>query len=223
VIGERTEEGCTTYNMQKLALHLFHWSGDPALMDFYELTFFSSLLSHINIADGRKLYYLPLGVLPQPAGERWSQPGLGYQKAWMDPYSGFLCCQGTMTESAAKLGEATYQLPGVVPQPGANTTILVSQFVSSVMDIEGVARINQSSSFPESPNATTSLQISCSRINRSSSSSDSGHDRGVGHGGGPLTIAIRIPSWASSGHNTVLFDGSPVGPAAAPPPGTSRP
>jgi uncharacterized protein len=66
MIAARTEEGCTTYNMQKLAHHLFGWSARASLMDYYELTFFSSLLAHINPADGRKLYYLPLGVLPQP-------------------------------------------------------------------------------------------------------------------------------------------------------------
>ena len=76
VIAARTEEGCTTYNMHKLARHLFRWSGASKFMDYYELTFFSSLLSHINGEDGRKLYYLPLGVLPQARARRSQRGGL---------------------------------------------------------------------------------------------------------------------------------------------------
>lgn len=188
VIAARTEEGCTTYNMQKLARHLYFWSGAAKFMDYYELTFFSSLLSHINGVDGRKLYYLPLGVLPQPPSTG-QVPGLGFQKLWMDPFSGFLCCQGTMTESAAKLVDSTYQRAA-----NDTSTVYVSQFLSSVLDVAGL-HVEQVSAFPESRNHTTSLRVSC-EVAKS------------------IVMQLRVPGWADSGENRVLLDGQLISTAA---------
>lgn len=89
-----TEESCVTYNMQKLTRHLYAWSADPRLGDYYERTFYNGILGVQHPADGDKLYYLPL------AG--------GYWKLFGTPLNDFWCCTGSMAESFAKLGDSIY-------------------------------------------------------------------------------------------------------------------
>ncbi len=89
-----TEESCVTYNMQKLTRHLYAWTADPRLGDYYERTFYNGILGVQHPADGDKLYYLPL------AG--------GYWKLFGTPLKDFWCCTGTMAESFAKLGDSIY-------------------------------------------------------------------------------------------------------------------
>jgi len=35
-LSTQTEESCTQYNVLKIARHMFTWSAEPALADFYE-------------------------------------------------------------------------------------------------------------------------------------------------------------------------------------------
>ncbi|HEY2276022.1 MAG TPA: beta-L-arabinofuranosidase domain-containing protein [Steroidobacteraceae bacterium] len=89
-----TQESCVTYNMQKLTRHLYTWTADPRLGDYYERTFYNGILGVQHPADGDKLYYLPL------AG--------GYWKLFGTPLNDFWCCTGSMAESFAKLGDSIY-------------------------------------------------------------------------------------------------------------------
>jgi uncharacterized protein len=89
-----TEESCVTYNMQKLTRHLYAWTADARLGDYYERTFYNGILGTQHPADGDKLYYLPL------AG--------GYWKLFGTPLKDFWCCTGSMAESFAKLGDSIY-------------------------------------------------------------------------------------------------------------------
>jgi hypothetical protein len=89
-----TEESCVTYNMQKLTRHLYAWTADARLGDYYERTFYNGILGVQHPADGDKLYYLPL------AG--------GYWKLFGTPLHDFWCCTGSMAESFAKLGDSVY-------------------------------------------------------------------------------------------------------------------
>ena len=89
-----TEESCVTYNMQKLTRHLYAWTADPRLGDYYERAFYNGILGVQHPADGDKLYYLPL------AG--------GYWKLFGTPLHDFWCCTGSMAESFAKLGDSIY-------------------------------------------------------------------------------------------------------------------
>ena len=43
-IGARTEESCTQYNVLKVARHLFQWSADCKIADFYERAFLNGIL-----------------------------------------------------------------------------------------------------------------------------------------------------------------------------------
>lgn len=89
-----TQESCVTYNMQKLTRHLYAWTADPRLGDYYERAFYNGILGVQHPADGDKLYYLPL------AG--------GYWKLFGTPLHDFWCCTGSMAESFAKLGDSIY-------------------------------------------------------------------------------------------------------------------
>src|SRR5215469_4577231 len=89
-----TEESCCTYNMHKLTRHLFAWSADPRLGDYYERALFNGILGVQHPADGDKLYYLAL------AG--------GYWKLFGTPFQDYWCCTGSMSESFAKLGDSIY-------------------------------------------------------------------------------------------------------------------
>jgi DUF1680 family protein len=89
-----TEESCCTYNMQKLTRHLFAWTADLRLADYYERALFNGILGVQHPADGDKLYYLPLEG--------------GYWKLFGTPLQDYWCCTGSMAESFAKLGDSIY-------------------------------------------------------------------------------------------------------------------
>jgi DUF1680 family protein len=89
-----TEESCVTYNMQKLTRHVYCWTGDARLADYYERTYYNGILGVQHPADGNKLYYLPLAS--------------GFWKLFGTPLHDFWCCTGSMSESFAKLGDSIY-------------------------------------------------------------------------------------------------------------------
>ncbi|MGP8035047.1 MAG: beta-L-arabinofuranosidase domain-containing protein [Steroidobacteraceae bacterium] len=123
-----TQESCVTYNMQKLTRHLYCWTGDARLADYYERTFYNGILGVQHPADGNKLYYLPLES--------------GYWKLFGTPLHDFWCCTGSMSESFAKLGDSIYfhDADGVY----------VNLFVPSELTWAGRGvRLTQQTRFPE--------------------------------------------------------------------------
>ena len=78
----------------KLTRHLFGWSPDARLMDYYERTLFNHRLGTINPEDGTMMYYLPLAT--------------GYWKTFGKPFDAFWCCTGTGSEEYAKLTDTIY-------------------------------------------------------------------------------------------------------------------
>jgi uncharacterized protein len=93
-LGPSTTECCCAYNMMKLTRHLFGWSADPRLMDYYERTLFNHRLGTINPEDGAMMYYLPLAS--------------GYWKTFGTPFDSLWCCTGTGSEEYAKLADTIY-------------------------------------------------------------------------------------------------------------------
>ncbi|HEV2285658.1 MAG TPA: beta-L-arabinofuranosidase domain-containing protein, partial [Steroidobacteraceae bacterium] len=123
-----TEESCVTYNMQKLTRHLYTWTADARLGDYYERTFYNGILGVQHPADGDKLYYLPL------AG--------GYWKLFGTPLADFWCCSGSMAESFAKLGDSIYFHDAA--------GVYVNLFVPSELDWqERGVRLTLATRFPE--------------------------------------------------------------------------
>ena len=93
-LGPSTTECCCAYNMMKLTRHLFGWSPDARLMDYYERTLLNHRLGTINPEDGTMMYYLPLAS--------------GYWKTFGKPFDSLWCCTGTGSEEYAKLADTIY-------------------------------------------------------------------------------------------------------------------
>jgi DUF1680 family protein len=114
--------------MLKLARHIFTWTADPRVMDYYERTLFNSRLGTQNPADGGMSYFLPLGA--------------GYWKYFNSPYDSFWCCTGTGVEEFAKTSDAIYFHD--------DHGIFVNLFIASEVNWpEKGLRLEQQTNFPE--------------------------------------------------------------------------
>jgi uncharacterized protein len=92
-LSPASTETCNIYNMLKLTAHVFSWTADPAVADFFE----RALLNHIRASqhpDGRIIYNLSL------------KPG--HHKEYQSKFNGFTCCVGTGMENHVKYGEGIY-------------------------------------------------------------------------------------------------------------------
>ena len=127
-LGKTTEECCCGYNMLKLARHVYGWTADPRVMDYYERTLFNSRLGTQNLEDGGMSYFLPLGS--------------GYWKYFNSPYDSFWCCTGTGVEEFAKTADTIYFHD--------DHGIFVNLFIASEVDWpEKGLRLEQQTNFPE--------------------------------------------------------------------------
>jgi uncharacterized protein len=92
-LGPAAEECCCSYNMMKLARHLFGQQPDAKFFDYYE-----RLLINVRYGtqdrNGMLMYYVPL------------QPGM--YKTFGTPFDAFWCCTGTGSEEYAKLTDSIY-------------------------------------------------------------------------------------------------------------------
>ncbi|MEP6619911.1 MAG: beta-L-arabinofuranosidase domain-containing protein [bacterium] len=124
-----TQESCVTYNMQKLARHVFSWTGDVRVADYYERAMFNGIIGVQNPADGEKLYYTSLES--------------GYWKLWGPQPNTYWCCTGSMAEAFAKLGDSIYFHDA--------DGLYVNQFIASELDWkEKGLRVVQATRIPES-------------------------------------------------------------------------
>ena len=132
---ERTNcncETCNCYNMLKLSRELFKITGDRKYMDFYEGTYYNSILSSQNPESGMTTYFQPMAT--------------GYFKVYSSPYDSFWCCTGSGMESFTKLGDTMYMHSG--------NTLYVNMYQSSVLNWEDQkVKITQDSNIPESDTA----------------------------------------------------------------------
>lgn len=89
-----TGETCCTYNMLKLARHLFCQSADPSVADYYERALYNHILAQQDPQSGMVCYFLPLLS--------------GAYKLYSTPENSFWCCVGSGFESHAKYAESIY-------------------------------------------------------------------------------------------------------------------
>ena len=133
--AERTNcncETCNSYNMLKLSRELFKITGDKKYMDFYEGTYYNSILSSQNPESGMTTYFQPMAT--------------GYFKVYSSPYDSFWCCTGSGMESFTKLGDTIYMHSG--------NTLYVNMYQSSEIQWkEQNVTLRQESSIPVSDTA----------------------------------------------------------------------
>ena len=133
---ERTNcncETCNSYNMLKLSRELYKITGDKKYMDFYEGTYYNSILSSQNPESGMTTYFQPMAT--------------GYFKVYSSPYNSFWCCTGSGMESFTKLGDTLYMHSG--------NTLYVNMYQSSVLNWEDQnVKITQKSEIPTGNTST---------------------------------------------------------------------
>lgn len=135
-LSKYSEECCCGYNMLKLGRHIFGWTADPRVMDYYERTLWNSRLGTQD-GQGRKSYFLPLGS--------------GFWKYYNSPWDSFWCCTGTGIEEFAKFGDSIYFHD--------ENGIYVNLFIASEVNWEdkGV-RLRQETIFPEQDRTTLTIR-----------------------------------------------------------------
>jgi uncharacterized protein len=135
-LGPSTTECCCAYNMMKLTRHLFGWSANPGLMDYYERTLFNHRLGTINPENGTMMYYLPLAS--------------GYWKTFGKPFDSLWCCTGTGSEEYAKLTDTIYFHD--------DNSLYVNLFIDSqLLWPEKGLRFKQETRFPEQQGTAITL------------------------------------------------------------------
>ncbi len=136
-LGPETAENCCAYNMLKLTRHLFGWSAEPRLMDYYERTLFNHRLGTINPEDGATMYYYPLQT--------------GMWKVFGKPLDAFWCCTGTGVEEFAKLTDTIYFHD--------DAGLYVNLFIASELKWpEKGITLRQETNFPEQQGTTLIVQ-----------------------------------------------------------------
>jgi DUF1680 family protein len=92
-LGPAAQECCCSYNMMKLSRHVYGWSADPKVMDYYERLMFNVRLGTQD-KNGMLMYYVPL------------KPGMW--KTFGTEFGAFWCCTGTGVEEYAKTNDSIY-------------------------------------------------------------------------------------------------------------------
>ena len=80
--------------MLKLSRHLFCWTGDSSIADYYERALYNHILGQQDPETGMVTYFLPLLS--------------GSHKLYSTKENSFWCCVGSGFENHAKYGEAIY-------------------------------------------------------------------------------------------------------------------
>ncbi len=128
---ERTNcncETCNSYNMLKLSRELYKITGDSKYMDFYEGTYYNSILSSQNPETGMTTYFQPMAT--------------GYFKVYSSEFDHFWCCTGSGMESFTKLGDTIYM--------HSDNTLYVNMYQSSILNWEEQnVKITQESTIPD--------------------------------------------------------------------------
>ena len=131
-----TGETCCTYNMLKLSRHLFCWTGDVNIADYYERALYNHILGQQDPETGMVCYFLPLLS--------------GAHKVYSTKENSFWCCVGSGFESHAKYGEAIYY--------HNDKGIYVNLFIPSVVNWkEKGLKLRQETAFPSAE--TTVLTV----------------------------------------------------------------
>jgi hypothetical protein len=133
-----TAECCCAYNMLKVARHLYSWTADPRLFDYYERTLLNHRIGTIHPESGHTQYYLSLTP--------------GAWKTFNTEDNSFWCCTGTGVEEYSKLNDSIYWHD--------ERGIYVNLFMPSELNwAEKGFRLRQETNFPEQPGTTLHITV----------------------------------------------------------------
>lgn len=133
-----TAECCCAYNMLKLARHLYSWTADPRLFDYYERILFNHRVGTIHPDSGHTQYYLSLTP--------------GAWKTFNTEDNSFWCCTGTGVEEYSKLNDSIYWRD--------ERGVYVNLFIPSELSWpEKGFRLRQETNFPEQPGTTLHVAV----------------------------------------------------------------
>ena len=132
-----TGETCCTYNMLKLSRHLFCWTGDAKVADYYERALYNHILGQQDPETGMVSYFLPLLS--------------GSHKVYSTRENSFWCCVGSGFENHAKYGEAIYY--------HNDQGIYINLFIPSEVNwkAKGIT-LHQETAFPAEENTALTIQ-----------------------------------------------------------------
>ena len=135
-LGPAAEECCCSYNMMKLARHLFGQQPDAKVFDYYE-----RLMLNVRYGtqdrNGMLMYYVPL------------QPGM--YKTFGTPFDAFWCCTGTGSEEYSKLTDSIYFRD--------KNSLFVNLFIPSTLDWkERGLKLRQTTDYPNDERITLAIE-----------------------------------------------------------------
>ncbi|MFC5863335.1 beta-L-arabinofuranosidase domain-containing protein [Acidicapsa dinghuensis] len=140
-LGPAAEECCCSYNMMKLARHLYGQSPQPQFFDYYERLLFN-VRAGTQDRNGMLMYYVPL------------QPGM--YKTFGTPFDAFWCCTGTGSEEYAKLTDSIYFHD--------ESSVYVNLFIASKLDWkERGLELRQTTKFPNDERITLTIDAAPSQ------------------------------------------------------------
>ena len=124
-------ENCCTYNLLKLADHLFSWNPSSKIADYYERALYNHILGQQDPKSSMVCYFTPLQT--------------GAYRLYSTRDSSFWCCVGSGFESHVKYASSIYF--------HSDKDLYVNLFIPSKVDWEGTT-FTQQTSFPQSSTTT---------------------------------------------------------------------
>lgn len=128
-------ENCCTFNLLKLADHLFSWNPSSKIADYYERALYNHILGQQDPESSMVCYFTPLQT--------------GAYRLYSTRDSSFWCCVGSGFESHVKYASSIYF--------HSDTELYVNLFIPSMVDWEGT-RLVQQTTFPQSSAATFTIE-----------------------------------------------------------------
>lgn len=124
-------ENCCTFNLLKLADHLFSWNPSSQIADYYERALYNHILGQQDPESSMVCYFTPLQT--------------GAYRLYSTRDSSFWCCVGSGFESHVKYASSIYF--------HSDKDLYVNLFIPSKIDWEGTT-FTQQTSFPQSSTTT---------------------------------------------------------------------
>lgn len=127
-------ENCCTFNLLKLADHLFSWNPSSKIADYYERALYNHILGQQDPESAMVCYFTPLQT--------------GAYRLYSTRDSSFWCCVGSGFESHVKYASSIYF--------HSDKDLYVNLFIPSQVDWEETT-LTQQTAFPQS--STTTLTV----------------------------------------------------------------